>query len=437
MKSAGFVDLGAWHGDFDAPAVNAQPMDIPRRAVKRRPIVAIVTTLALIAATLAAMRLKPAAPSLDRSGLWLDHVSSGPFVQEARGSGSLAPQEVRWLVAESGGRVDRVRVDVGAEVEAGEVLIELSNPDLELRALEAERQLLAAEAERVSLKTKLATERMSDESNLAGVRTGALDAIRRAAADSSLFARGLIAGLQAEHSSELADEWRTRLRNEEARNVQLDASRAEALALHEQQVAQLRAIARAERERVAALAIRADAAGVVQELSLELGQYCSPGQTLAKIAGGDRLKAILRVPEAQASGIVPGQDAIIDASGLSLAGRVRRVDPKVEQSSVRVEVELVGELPAGLRPDQTVTGRVELARLDAVLSVARPTGAQAGERGIVFRVDPRGRVARRTPVRFGAASESRIVIEEGLREGDQVILSDVSPHQDEAELRLH
>jgi multidrug efflux pump subunit AcrA (membrane-fusion protein) len=201
-------------------------------------------------------------------------------------------------------------------------------------------------------------------------------------------------------------------------------------------VTRLQNIVRFHRERIVSMRVVAGSPGVLQEISVEEGQWVLPGQTLAKVVQPERLKAVVRIPEVQARDVTVGLRALIDTRTDTIPGRVIRIDPAVQSGAVNVDVALDGELPPGARPDLSVDGMVEIERLENVLHVGRPVFGQSGSTVGLFRVSADGDYAERVRVRLGRGSVNAIEILEGLAEGDQVILSDMSQWDDEDRVRL-
>lgn len=403
-------------------------MDIPRerRPDRKRFLYIGGGILALLAVTVGLSRLRPAAPSVDRGTVWTDTVRLGPMVREVRGPGSLIPEQIRWVSAVTPGRVERKLVLPGERVTAGTVLLELSNPDMQIQRLQAERQLTDAQAQLVSLKTQLETQRLNQAGVVASMRSQYRDAIRKAAADSALAAEDLISAQDYARSRDQAVELTERLRVEQQRLEIYTSTIAEQLEVQEAQVARLRAVADFQRSMVDAMVVRAGAAGVLQELPIEVGQWAISGATLAKVVQPERLKAVLRIPETQAKDLAVGQEAAIDTRNGIVRGRVVRIDPGAQNGTVTVDVTLEGTLPRGARPDLSVDGTIEIERLDSVTYVGRPAYGQANSTVGIFKMIPGSDEAERVRVELGRSSVNTIEIIRGLSPGDVVILSDMS-----------
>lgn len=407
-------------------------MDRPRSAGPRRRRYVRLAALTLLAvaalgvATGGLRRLRGAAPVVERSAVWIDTVRHGAMLREVHGQGTLVPVDIRWLTAVTAARVERILVRPGAAVQADSVLVELANPDLELQAMEAARQLGAAEAELINLQASLQTQRLAQKSVVASLGTQLGDARRRATADESLARRGFLAELELAQSRDRAAEMDGRLEFEQKRlRVQSRGIGAQ-VAAQRAQLQRLRAIADFRRREVDGLKVRAGIDGVLQELPLQPGQSVAVGALLAKVARPDRLKAEIRVPETQAKDVQLGQRVALDTRNGVVEGRVARVEPAVQGGTVLVEVTPQGKLPPGARPDLSIEGTIEIEQLSDVLYLGRPAFGQSGATVSLFRLDEDGEAAQRVQVRLGRSSLRTIEIAAGLREGDRVVLSDMA-----------
>jgi len=414
-------------------------VDIPRKPRNRRKRNLILTASAaavLATITFGFSRLRAAAPVVDRGGLWTDTVKRGPMLREVKGPGTLVPERIRLITADTAGRVERIPLRPGAQVEPGAVLLELSNPDVMLQALDAERQLAQAQADLINLRATADGNTLATRSSLATLEAQAADAQRRAKADEKLAADGVISEVEARQQVERAEELRSRLDLERKRLGVVAASGKEQVAAQEAQIERLRAVVAFRRNQVDSMKVRSVDRGVLSELPLELGQWVTPGALLAKVVQPERLKAVLRIPETQARDLALHLAAAIDTRNGVVQGRVSRISPSANQGSVEVDVSLPAELPRGARPDLTVEGTIEIEKLQDVLFLGRPAGAQAGGQTELFKIVKGGDEAHRVKVRLGRSSVSTVEIVDGLAEGDAVILSEMSQWDTTDRVRL-
>ncbi len=413
-------------------------MDIrrqPKGNKKRNIYIGIGAVVVLVSAYLFS-QLEPAAPTVDRNVIVLGTVERGEMVREVRGSGTLVPERVQFVAAVTAGRVESVHFEPGQEVSATDVLVVLSNPDVELQVLEAEQQWTAARATLVSLRQTLGTGVLSQEASVADARARSLQARREAEAFDEMVDNEWVSENEHRNAQDNADALEELLRTQQARLDLLNSTIDERLLVQRDQVARLADIHRYYQERAANMRVVAGADGVLQDFDLEVGQWVQAGTTLARVAKPERLKAELRIPQTQARDVQVGQAAFIDTRRDTIPGRVRRVDPNVQGGSVLVEVTLEGDLPAGARPDLNIEGMIELERLSDVLHVGRPTYGQSHSTVGLFRVVDDGRAAERVPVQLGRSSVNQIEVVEGLQEGDVIILSDMSRYDDMDRVRI-
>ena len=395
--------------------------------------------LAAAAVSVAVMRLKPAAPAVERGTVWTDTVKRGPMLRQVRGLGSLVPSQesVRQIPAETEATVVRIQLLPGSQVTAGSVLLEMSNPQTEQAAVDAELQLKAAEAEYQSLRVKLESDLMNQKAGAATVHADDATAQRQANTDKALYDLGVISGLAYKTSKEKADELTTRNDLEMQRLTANERAIASQMAVQQAKVDQMRTLAQLKQKQLDELKVRAGINGVLVDLPLQVGQHVTPGTMLAKVVEPDHLMATLKVAETQARDVQIGEPASVDTHNGVVAGTVMRVDPAVQNGTVTVDVKLTGALPKGARPDLSVDGTIDLERLDNVLYVGRPAISQENSTISLFKLDGDGQTASRVPVKVGRASVNSIQVIEGLHEGDTVILSDMSRWDNTDRIRLN
>jgi multidrug resistance efflux pump len=408
--------------------------DLKRRRRRNQALLGFGGVIMVGLATLGLSRLEPAAPRVDRAQVWTDAVERGEMLRQVRGNGSLVPEKIITVQSDTGGTVHDILVFPGTEVEPDTVLLTLSNPALEQEAFDLGWQLAAAEAAMRELEAQVETDRFSQEATVARCQVELEQTELEAAASERLHAEGLEAELAAKAVRAKAKALSVQLSLEQRRLGVLERTAAAKTAVRQADLEKLRASLKLKQEQVAALHVKAGINGVLQQLGesapgqterLQIGERIAPGATLAKVVRPDELKAEIKIAETQARDIRIGQSATIDTRNGLIPGRVSRVDPAVANGTVTVDVSLEGELPKGARPDLSVDGTIELERLTDVLFVGRPVDGHSEATIGLFRVSPDGD-ARRVPVKLGRSSVSTIEIVEGLQEGDEVILSDMS-----------
>ena len=413
-------------------------MDIARAPQpKRKKYVMIGAGVAgLLLMTLALTRLEPRAPGIDRATLLIDSVSRGTLVRQVRAPGTLVPERNLFISAVTQGRVEALPLRPGAVVEPNTLIAVLTNPDVEMQALDAQRQLGAAEAQLITLRATLEQQRLSQQSAIEQLQTQLAEAQRQARTFEALGEKNLASANEVKTAQERAADLAGRIRIAKEQLRVLEGSVDAQIRQQEQQVTQMRTILQFQQERLASMQVRAGESGVLQELPLELGVWVTPGQRLARVAQPGKLKAVLRVPESQAKDIVLGQETDVDTRNGIVKGRVMRVDPIATNGTVIVEVALEGELPAGARSDISVDGTIEIERLNNVLYTQRPGYGQPESTVQLFKLEPDGKHASRVTVQLGRASVNTIEIRGGLQPGDRVIVSDITNFDNVNRIRL-
>lgn len=381
-------------------------------------------------------KLKPAAPTLDRSTAVIDTVKRGQMLREVRGNGTLVPQVTRWVPAPAEGRVEKILVQAGIEVGAGTVIVELSNPQMEQQAVDAEFQVKAAEADQESLRVRLESENMTQQSAIATINADYSQAKIQLDTDEVLAKQGLVAELLLKISRVKVQDLANRLKVEQQRLAISGRATKAQINAQDSRIQQLRTLAKLKKDQVEALKVRAGTNGVLQVVAVQEGQQVTTGINIARVADPASLKAELKIAETQIKDVRIGQPVAVDTRNGIIQGRVSRIDPAAREGTFVVDAELTGPLPGSARPDLSVDGTIELERLNNVLYVGRPAFGQGQQTVGMFRLTSDGQEAVRTQVALGRSSVSTIEIVSGLKEGDQVILSDTSTMDSYTRIRV-
>ncbi len=408
-------------------------MDIQRpsnaRAKKiRRIIYAAVAFLLIGGVSYGLSRLRPAAPTVDRATIWPDEVKRGPMLREVRGLGTLVPEDIRWIPAQTNATVERIVLRPGAIVHPNSVILELSDPQLQRDLLDAEYQLKGAEADFANLKVQVNSQLMNQKSTEASVRSDYEQARLQHEVDVKLLKEGI----QSSHIEDLSkvkeEQLAIRLQLEAERTRVATDSAAAQLAAQEAKVEQQHALYNLKKSQYDAMHLRAGIEGVLQLVPVEEGQQVTPGTNLARVADPNKLKAEIKIPETQAKDVRIGQKATIDTRNGIVDGHVSRIDPSVQNGTVTVDVSVDKPFPpgSGARADLSVDGTIELENLKDVLYVGRPVNGQADSTIGIFKLVGDGSEAVRVNVKLGRSSVNTIEIRDGLKVGDKVILSDMS-----------
>ncbi len=400
--------------------------DLARKKKLRQALYPVTAVLAVAVVTLGVSRLEPAAPRVDRDTIYLDTVQRGPMVRQVRGTGTLVPEQIRWIPATTDGTVERIVIRPGALVAPARVILELSNPELEQSTLEARLNLEAAEARYSNRQVEVERELLNQRATLATTEAQLKTARLQADADGQLFAQGLVSSLQLQQSQSAEQEFDTRYALEQER-LQMATDTVEAqLAVEQAEVDRLRTLYELRQQQGGRPA--------------RAGRHA--GRPAAGAARGRAAHRCRREPGA--GGRPDGPEGRAARRGDAGQGRPDRPvgrrrhpqrrhpgprhphRPGGENGTVTVDVALDGALPRGARPDLTVDGTIELERMDDVLFVGRPVFGQEESVVSLFRLEAVGTHASRMRVSLGRASVNTIEVLDGLQPGDRVVLSDMS-----------
>lgn len=414
--------------------------DIKKKKLRRNAIWIGLAVIVVAGAAIAVSRLKPAIPTVDASTIYPDTVKRGDLIRQVHGLGTLVPREdsIQLIPAQTDATVVRIRVLPGAKVTPDTILMDLSDPELQQKLLDAQLQLKQAQADYKSTQATLQSTLMDKKTAAAAVNADFTQDQLQAQTDKQLYQLGVISGLAYNKSKNTADQLATQHHlsqqqievNQNAIEVQLASSQTK--------IEQARALLDLYQKEKDALEVRAGINGVLVPLAtpLQVGQHVTVGTPLAEVVQPDKLKAALQIAETQAHDIQIGQPAEVDTHNGIVSGHVTRIDPAVVNGTRTVDVSLDGPLPPGAVPQLSVDGTVDLERLHDVLYVGRPAFGNENSTISLFRIAPDGKTATRVQVKVGRASVTQIQILSGLTEGDRVILSDMSRYDNSDEVRL-
>lgn len=402
----------------------ARPSQAKKKRIRR--ILYVTAGVIVIGGiSLGVSKLKPAAPSVDRAVVWIDSVKRGSMLRQVRGSGVLTPEDIRWIPAQTQGRVEEIVLRPGAQVKPDTVILILSNPDLTQTVREAELAYKSAQAAYDNRKAELESSLLSQEANVASIDAQYKQAALDLEANETLFKENLVPDLTVKQKRSTADDLKNRLAVEQHRLKITNEGMTSQLAPQEADVNQKRSAWDLSRQKLEDLKVKAGMSGTLTVVPVERGSQVSPGTNLARVANPNLLKAELRIAETQTKDIRIGQYAEVDTRNGVVKGHVTRMDPSSTGGTVGVDVSMDEPLPGGARADMSVDGTIQLEKLENIIYVGRPAFGQENSTVTIFKVQPSGEAVA-TKVKLGRASVNTIEVVEGLNPGDQVILSDMS-----------
>ena len=409
----------------------------PTRASRYvRPATIASVVLALVSGGAMLANIDFSTHRVDRSALTIDTVQHGTMEVKVGANGQLVSRHIEQLAAQVAGRVAKADIKPGAVVRAGDVLVELTNPQLIASAEEAQSEWEGAIADLQASEAELQTGMMNQEVVLTRVQFDTEKAKAKAEADEVLARENLISRLELNRSELDLAQLRKTSEIEAHRLQKLRDNIHVQLAVKQARVAQLaRALERA-RTQVADLHVVAGISGIVQAIAVDVGQQLQPGSPIGRIAQQDQVYAELKVPAREATQVQAGQKTLIDTRNGIVSGVVTRVDPGVTDGTVVVDVDLEGAIPAGARPQLPVEGTIFVTQVPDTLHVGKPAYVKNDAAITVYRLDPDGRYATRTTIKTGKVSLNDMQVLDGLKAGDRIITSEVGEWQDQDRILL-
>jgi len=413
----------------------ARPSNAKKKRI-RQIIYGSVALLVVVSVSYGLSRLKPAAPTVERAVVWPDTVKRGDMIVQVRGLGTLTPEDIRWIPATTQGRVERIILRPGVQVKPNDVIMELSNPQLEQQLLDAELKVAAAEAGLANTKVQLNNDLLQAQATAAQIEADYNKAKTQYQMNQQLAKDQLVSTLVLEQSKVDAEQLAVRTKIAKDQLASKTESMRAQLAVQQSAIDQARAVLALTRRQKDELKVRAGLEGTLQLVPVEVGAQVAPGTNLARVANPQRLKAEIKIAETQAKDIQLGQKAEVDTRNGVVEGRVARIDPSVINGTRTVDVTLIGDLPKGAVPDLSVDGTIVLAQLHDIVYMGRPAFGQDQSTVGLFKIGPDGVTAERTQVKLGKSSVNTIEVLSGLKVGDQVILSDMSAYDSYDRIRL-
>jgi len=365
---------------------------------------------------------------VDKSELLMAKVQHGQFNISVRGVGVLVPKDIRWVATNVEGRVERILIKAGAKVKKGDLLLELSNPQLVQQLEETKWQLEEMVAETNALNVSLASELLDQEAAVINEKLNHERALLTYNAQKTLLDKGTVAVSHIAHEevkidvAQYKERWQLEIKRLNKKQESLIAqSKA-----YQARLNRMHKIYQRAQQQVESLKVHATMNSIVQAMPMELGQQVMIGSNLARLARSGEFIAELRVPEKQIKDVALGQSVVVDTRNSKIAGIVQRIDPIVNNGSVQVDIELIGDIPKDARPDLTVNGVIAIANIENTLFVKRPMFAGEDSEAFVYQLAADGTKASKVNIHFGQTSTQYIQITSGLVAGNNIIISDVS-----------
>ncbi|GLX79093.1 RND transporter [Thalassotalea insulae] len=366
-------------------------------------------------------------------------VEQGSFKVNVRATGVLKPLNIQWVSSQVAGKVEQVHVKAGAYVEQGQLLVQLSNPELHRELEKARWELAANKAESNAAYVALESQLVDLENSVIAAKFNYQSAKLKLDAETALIEQGnaTVSALDYQKSQLAVEQQQQYWLAQKQKVDKMKANMAATKLAHQARLGLVENNYQRMQEQVDALQVKASTSGVVQQVSLELGERAQVGDSVVLVADQQTLFAELQVQEVRIRDIRIGQQVTIDTRTSEIRGEVLRIDPAVKAGMVQVDVKLTAELPSEVRPELTVDGLIEIANIDDALYVKRPMYAPRHSQIGLFKLSQDKQFASKTQVNLGQSSVNTIQIVSGLAVGDEVIISDTTDWQEHQEIMIN
>lgn len=376
---------------------------------------------------------------VEKNSLVIAKVEQGDFRVNVRATGVLKPLNIRWVSSQVSGRAEQVFVKPGAKVKKGDLLVQLSNPELHRNLEKARWELEAKKAESHVAFVTLESQMVDLENSVLSAKYSYQSAKLKLDAETALLAQGNATVSALEHQrSQLAVKqqmqfWRAQQQKSEKMKTTMIATSV----AHKARIGLVENNYHRVKEQVSSLQVRASTSGVIQQVSLELGERAQVGDSVALVADQNTLFAELQVQEVRARDIALGQLVTIDTRTSEIIGEVIRIDPAVIAGMVQVDVMLTSNLPNEARPELTVDGLIAISHIKGALFVKRPVFAPRHSQVGLYKLTDDQQFASKLSVDLGQSSVNKIQIIDGLMLGDEIIISDSSSWQEHQDIKIN
>ena len=383
------------------------------------------------------LSVQPSASArVDAADIWVGQIQQGDMQQSVSGFGTLKSKTTRLLTSYSNATVDEILLRPGSLVEPDSVILKLFDPELDQAVKSAQRTLKQSKNQYLQLEINQSRELLSEESALELLRSSLESAKLEVTAQNKLIGHGIVSNIDYQRSLLEERQLTRRLDIEQKRVAQLaKLHQANLTIAHSNIQAQEEAVALVEQTQER-LVVKAGIAGVMQSLSVELGQSVAPGQQLALVGSMEELYALINIPQANMHHVEMNQTVSIDTRSGIIAGYVSRIEPLVTNGSIQVEITLIDELTENARPELNVAGKISTGTLKNVLYVQKPINSKPNSEGVLYRLDELGNSAVATTLQYGAETTDSIQIISGAALNQRFILSDMSSWKDHTALSI-
>jgi biotin carboxyl carrier protein len=396
-----------------------------RKIFENKYSLGVVVTLLVVFLTIWAMQMSSTV-SVFRNDILIEHVQQGDLEVITEGFGVLNSNKQQLLTTLTRATVKEIVLKPGANVTAESVIVRLENPELVQEVESAKQELVQSKANLRQLKLNNQREILNETANLAEMTARYESAVLNREAEEKLIEKGIVSQLTYKESLLEEEQLSKRITIFKQRIAQLTLVHNESVNIQQERLKQQQGQLNISQARLASLEIKAGFSGVLQRLSVELGQSLVPGQEVALIGSVTDLIALIRVPQSQVQQVSVGQSAIINTRRDEISGTVMRIDPIVQDNMVEVEISLPNKLPASARPQLNVDASIIAETLQKVYYIKRPANVKPYSEITLYRLESDSSSAHLRTLKLGQQAGRYIEVISGANPNDAFIISDLS-----------
>lgn len=382
-------------------------------------------TAALITALFVWILQTAGTASVSRNDILIERVEQGDLEVITEGFGFLNSNKQQLITTLTQATVKEIVLKPGAHVIADSVIVRLDNPELSQEVENAQQELAQIRANLRQLELNNQREVLNETANVAEMTALYETALLNRQAQEKLIEKGIVSQLAYQESVLEEEQLAKRIAIFQQRNEQLTLVHEESVNIQQERLKQQQGQLNIRQSRLDGLVVKAGFSGVLQRLSVELGQSLAAGQEIALIGSVTDLIALIRVPQSQVQQVAVGQTAVVDTRQDKILGTVTRIDPIVQDNTVEVEISFTEKLPASARPQLNVDAVMIADTLKQIFYIRRPANVKPYSEISLYRLDSNASTAQLRTLKLGRQAGRHIEIISGAEAGDVFIISDL------------
>ncbi len=373
--------------------------------------------------------------SVPASSLQFQTVQQGALDVYSNAYGEIISAKERLLTAPALGKVAEILVRPGTKVTPGSIILQLSNPKLEQEVSEARGSLAQQQAQREAFKYEQHSERLNYQGRIADIEAEIEKAQLELSVNEELMGLGVASKIELQRAKLAVKQESSRLVFEQEKYQQFIEMQSYQLTQRDITITQQESQVQLLEKQLDDMQVKAGITGSLQTLEVELGQSVQLGESLAKVGSNDELIARIRLPQQQADQIDINAPVYIDTQKGIISAHISRIESVVTNGSVLAEAILDGELTSNARPSLAISAQVFVSRQTDAVYISQVAGLRPRSKQAVF-VRTKDNLLVQRDINLGVLSKGKLIINQGLKPGEEFVSNDTSKYNKFKELSL-